>query len=41
MTTNYTRKIGRKAVGSWGRPTGKYQKRLAAKAIRRYRKLEA
>jgi len=32
---NTAKKIGRRAAGSWGRPTSKKQKRAASKAARR------
>jgi hypothetical protein len=40
MKPSLIRKIGRRGAGSWGRPTGKYQKRMGAKAVRRYLKKE-
>lgn len=32
---NFTKKIGRRAAGTWGRPCKPYAKRMSAKAIRR------
>lgn len=31
----FTKKIGRRAAGTWGRPRREYAKRMSAKAIRR------
>lgn len=36
----FTKKIGRRAAGTWGRPRKEYAKRMSAKAIRRLRKTE-
>ena len=32
---NFTKKLGRRAAGTWGRPRKEYAKRMSAKAIRR------
>lgn len=31
----FTKKIGRRAAGTWGRPRREYKKRMSTKAIRR------
>lgn len=35
MTRNAAMKIGRRGAGTWGGPHKKYNKRMAAKAVRR------
>lgn len=32
---NFTKKLGRRAAGTWGRPRRTYNKRASSKAIRR------
>lgn len=40
MTRNVAMKIGRRGAGTWAGPHKKYNKRMAAKAVRRARKGE-